>query len=82
PEAIVESSGDITKRVKCGEIQNTNTNKLGNTLLETERVSSSEVRATVPARLVQNVGTYPVRVIHRNPGWGKTNVVYLIVKFQ
>ena len=82
PEAIVEGSGDFTLRVKGGDFLSTSTIQLGDTLLETERVSSSEVRATVPARLVQNVGTYPVRVIHRNPGWGKTNVVYLIVKFQ
>jgi len=82
PEAIVEGSGDFTLRVTGGDFLSTSTIQLGDTLLETERVSSSEVRATVPARLVQNVGTYPVRVIHRNPGWGKTNVVYLIVKFQ
>ena len=50
--------------------------------LETELVSPGEVRATVPARLVQNVGTYSVRVAHRKPGWGKTNAMYLIVKFK
>ena len=82
PEAIVEGSGDFTLRVTGGDFLSTSTIQLGDTLLETERVSSSEVRATVPARLVQNVGTYPVRVIHRNPGWGKTNVLYLIVKFR
>ncbi|MFB3141607.1 MAG: amidohydrolase family protein [Acidobacteriota bacterium] len=82
PEVIVEGSGDFTLRVTGGDFLSTSTIQLGDTLLETERVSSSEVRATVPARLVQNVGTYPVRVIHRNPGWGKTNVVYLIVKFR
>jgi len=82
PEVIVEGSGDFTLRVTGGDFLSTSTIQLGDTLLETERVSSSEVRATVPARLVQNVGTYPVRVIHRNPGWGKTNVLYLIVKFR
>jgi len=50
--------------------------------LETELVSGNEVRAVVPARLVQNVGSYPVTIVHRNPGWGETNTKYFIVKFK
>ena len=45
-------------------------------------IEVKRVLYTVPARLVQNVGTYPVRIVHRNPGWGKTNVLYLMVKFR
>jgi imidazolonepropionase-like amidohydrolase len=82
PAVISEGGGDFTLSVKGGDFLSTSTIQLGDHLLETELVSSGEVRATVPARLVQNVGTYPVQIIHRNPGWGKTNVLYLIVKFK
>jgi hypothetical protein len=82
PEVVTEGGGDFTLSVKGGDFLSTSTIQLGDNLLETELVSSDEVRATVPARLVQNVGTYPVQIIHRNPGWGKTNVLHLIVKFK
>jgi hypothetical protein len=45
-------------------------------------VSPSELRATVQADLVAAVGTLPVRVVHRPPGWGRTNTVHLIVKYR
>jgi len=82
PEVVVEDGGDFTLNVKGGLFLSTSTIQLGDNLLETELVSPSEVRATVPARLVQNVGTYPVTIIHRDPDWGKTNTLYLIVNFQ
>ncbi len=56
--------------------------KFGATLLETELVDSTQLKATVPSNLVRNVGTYPIQVVHRAPGRGKTNTVYLIVKFR
>jgi hypothetical protein len=82
PEVVTEGGGDFTLSVRGGDFLSSSTIKLGDHLLETELVNAGEVRATVPARLVQNVGTYPVQIIHRNPGWGKTNVLHLIVKFK
>jgi imidazolonepropionase-like amidohydrolase len=82
PQVIVEGSDDFTLSVTGGKFLSSSTVEFDGKWLETELVSPNEVRATVPARLVQNVGTYPVRVAHRNPGWGKTNAVYLIVKFE
>ena len=82
PAIVSEGGGDFTLSVKGGEFLSTSTVQFGDVLLETDLVSSVEVRATVPARLVQNVGSYPVRIIHRDPGWGKTNTKYFIVKFK
>jgi imidazolonepropionase-like amidohydrolase len=82
PEVIEEGSGDVTLSVTGGTFLSASTIEFDGKWLETELVSPNEVRATVPAYLIQNVGTYPVRVAHRNPGWGKTNTVYLIVKFK
>ncbi|MCZ6491000.1 MAG: amidohydrolase family protein, partial [Acidobacteria bacterium] len=82
PAVVSEGGGDFTLSVTGGEFLSTSTVQFGDVLLETELVSGDEVRATVPARLVQNVGSYPVRIIHREPGWGKTNTKYFIVKFE
>jgi len=82
PRAIVEGSGDITLSVTGGDFISTSTIEFDGQWLETELINPGEVRATVPARLVQNVGTYSVRIAHRKPGWGKTNTMYLIVKFK
>lgn len=82
PRAIVEGSGDISLGVTGGDFISTSTIEFDGQWLETELINPGEVRATVPARLVQNVGTYSVRVAHRKPGWGKTNTMYLIVKFK
>lgn len=82
PRAVVEGGGDIALNVTGGDFISTSTIEFDGQWLETELINPGEVRATVPARLVQNVGTYSVRVAHRKPGWGKTNTMYLIVKFK
>jgi len=82
PAAVVEDSGPLTLTVKGREFLSTATVMFGDRLLQTERVSPTELRVAVPAELVAGVGMYPVRVVHRLPGWGKTNTVYLIVKFK
>ena len=82
PRAIVEGSGDINLSVTGGDFISTSTIEFDGQWLETELINPGEVRATVPARLLQNVGTYSVRIAHRKPGWGKTNTMYLIVKFK
>lgn len=82
PNTVVEGSGDVTLSVDGRDFVSTSTVKLGDRLLRTELVSPAQLRATIPAELVKRVGTYPVKVVHRMPGWGETNTVYLIVKFR
>lgn len=82
PRSVVEGSGDVTLTITGREFVSTSTVKFGDRLLRTERVSASELKATIPADLLKAVGTYPVKVVHRLPGWGETNTVYLIVKFR
>lgn len=82
PEIVAEGGGDVTLNVMGGPFLSTSTVRFGDTWLETELVSGDEVRAVVPAQLVQNVGSYPVTIVHRNPGWGETNSKYFIVKFK
>ena len=82
PEIVAEGGGDLTLSVKGGPFLSTSTVRFGDTWLDTELVSGDEVRAVVPAQLLQNVGSYPVTIVHRNPGWGETNSKYFIVKFK
>ena len=82
PPAVVEGIASFTLTVRGREFLSSAVVKLGDRWLRTERVSPAELKATVPAELVAQVGTYPVQVVHRLPGWGKTNTVYLIVKFR
>jgi imidazolonepropionase-like amidohydrolase len=82
PAAVAEGGGDVTLSVRGGEFLSSSTIRFGEFLLETELISADEVRAVVPARLVQNVGSYPVTIVHKQPGWGETNTDYFIVKFR
>ena len=82
PQAVVEGGGDLVLTLEGHEFISSSVIQFGDTMLETELVDSTQLKATVPADLVRNVGTYPVQVVHRAPGWGKTNTVYLIVKFR
>ena len=82
PEVVVEGGGDITLTAKGGDWLSTSTIVFDGVMLATRLISTDTIQATVPARLIQNVGTYPVLVDHIPPGWGKTNTRYLIVKFR
>lgn len=82
PAAVVEGSAPFTLTVKGREFLSTAVIQFGDRWLPTEKVSATELKATVPAELVLHVGAYPVQVVHRAPGWGKTNKAYLIVKFR
>ncbi len=81
PAIVAAGGGDVRLQVQGGPFLSTSTVRFGAVLLETELVGDGELRATIPARLVQNVGSYPVTIIHRNPGAGETNTRYFIVKF-
>jgi len=82
PEAVVEDSGEFTLTVNGKEFLSTSVVKFNGQWLETEVVSGTQLRATVPVRLIGAVGTYPVQVDHRLPGWGETNIEYIFVKFK
>lgn len=77
-----EESPSPGSTVDGRDFVSTSTVKIGDRLLRTELVSPAQLRASIPAELVKKVGTYPVKVVHRMPGWGETNTVYLIVKFR
>ncbi|MBI3940597.1 MAG: amidohydrolase family protein [Acidobacteria bacterium] len=82
PTTVEEGSEALTLVVNGREFISSSVVQWGDRLLQTEMVDSTQLRASVPAELVRKVGTYPIRVVHRSPGWGKTNTVYLIVKFK
>ena len=82
PEIVSEGGGDLVMTVTGGPFLSTSTVRFGDLLLKTDLVSASELRAHVPARLLQNVGSYPVTIVHRPPGTGETNTRYFIVKFR
>ena len=82
PQSVTEGSGSFTLTVKGREFLSTAVVKFGDRWLRTELVSPSELRATVPAEAVAAVGAIPVQLVHRIPGWGKTNTTYLYVKFK
>ncbi len=70
PPAVVEGGGDLVLTLEGHEFISSSVIQFGDTLLETERVDSTQLKATVPADLVRTVGTYPVQVVRRAPGWG------------
>jgi len=82
PQVVVEGSDSFSLTLEGHEFISSSVVQFGDKRLETELIDETRLKATVPAELVRNVGTYPVRVVHRAPGWGKTNTVYLIVKFN
>lgn len=83
PAVVVEGSDTLTLRIRGHEFVTSSIVQFEDkTNLKTELVSPTELRATVPAELLRNVGTYKIRVVHRPPAWGKTNAEFLIVKFK
>jgi (2Fe-2S) ferredoxin len=82
PKVVAEGGGDVALTIEGREFVSTSTVRFAGRLLRTERVSSSQLRATIPAGLVQQVGTFQLKVVHRLPGSGETNTVYFIVKFR
>jgi imidazolonepropionase-like amidohydrolase len=82
PASVVEGGGELTLTVKGREFLSTAVVTLAGRWLKTERVSETELRASVPAELVAAAGTYPVQVIHRPPGRGRSNAASLYVTFR
>ncbi len=82
PAAVAEGSPSFTLILRGKEFVTTSEIQMAGQTLPTEFVDPTQLKATVPAELVKEIGTYPVQLIHRPPGWGKSNTVYLIVKYK
>lgn len=82
PRVAVEGSGTFDLTVKGHDFTTSSIVHFDGEALPTEFVNSLELRTKVPARLVTRVGTYPVLVKNRPPGWGKTNKANFFVKFK
>ena len=78
----MEGSDGITLTVKGKDFISTSMVQFADTVLPTELVDSTQLKAKVPAEMLRQVGTYTIRVVHRAPGWGKTNPANFIVKFK
>ena len=82
PRVAVEESSGFTLTVHGHDFISSSIVQFGERMLPTQFLSDTELRATVPADSVKRVGTYPVRIVHRSPGWGKTNKINFFVKFK
>jgi hypothetical protein len=82
PPVVVEGSVPVTLTVNGHEFVTSSVVQFGDRRLATEWLDSNQLKATVPAELVEKAGTVPIKVVHRAPGWGQTNTVYFIVKFK
>ncbi len=82
PRVAGEGSGSFELTVRGHDFTTSSVVQFDGKILPTRYISSSELRTTVPAEFVRTVGTYPVRVHNRPPGWGKTNKANFFVKFN
>ena len=82
PSVIVEDGPAFKLTLKGREFVSSSVIEFAGTPLETEFVSPSELRATVPAEIVKRVGTYAIQVTHRPLAWGKTNRAFLLIKYK
>lgn len=82
PRIAVEGSDSFELTVRGHNFTTSSVIHFNGKTLPTTYVNSTELRSSVPARLVTTVGTYPVRVHNRPPGWGKTNKANFFVKFK
>jgi hypothetical protein len=82
PQSVVEGSGELTLAVRGRDFLSTAVVTLRDRWLETEYVGPTELRARVPPELVAGAGTYPVQVVHRVPGRGRSNAASLYVTFR
>src|SRR3990170_6234838 len=82
PQVVVEEGPAFALTIKGHEFVSSSVIEFNGTPLETQFVSLSELKATVPAELVKRVGTYPIQITHRPPAWGKTNKAFLLVKYK
>jgi imidazolonepropionase-like amidohydrolase len=82
PRVAEEGSGSFALIVRGYDFTTSSVVQFDGKTLPTSYISTAELRTTVPAGLVTRVGTYPVRVQNRPPGWGRTNKASFFVKFK
>jgi len=82
PRVVTEGSDSFQMTVRGVDFTTSSVVQFDGETLPTSYIDSSELRITVPSRLVSKVGTYPVRVHNRPPGWGTTNKANFFVKFR
>ena len=90
PVITVEDSGPVSLTVEGQGFVTGSVVELGGVRVSTERVSATQLKATIPADLVKKVGTYMVLVVNPRPVSIKdplhederSNPKYFMVKFQ
>lgn len=82
PRVVEEGSDSFALTVRGVDFTTSSVVQFDGETLATTYINSSELRTTVPAEFVTRVGTYPVRVHNRPPGWGTTNKANFFVKFK
>ena len=82
PRVAEEGSDAFQLTVRGFEFTTSSVIQFDGETLPTTYINATELRTNVPARLVTRVGTYPVRVHNRPPGWGTTNKANFFVKFK
>ncbi|MDX1499431.1 MAG: amidohydrolase family protein [Woeseiaceae bacterium] len=82
PRVAVEGGESFLLTVRGADFTTSSLIRFDGELLPTTYIDSTELRAQVPARFVSRVGTYPVRVHNRPPGWGTSNKANFFVKFR
>ena len=90
PVITVEDSGPVTLNVEGQGFVTGSVVEVGGLRVSTERVSATQLKATIPADLVKKVGTYMVLVVNPTPisikdplhDDERSNPKYFMVKFK
>jgi hypothetical protein len=82
PAMVTEGSPTVAIEVDGIGFSGSSVVRIANSRVETEYVSAERLRATIPARLLQVAGTYPITVESPPPGGGISNDYGLIVRFK
>lgn len=82
PTIAVEGAKDTTVMLKGRNFTDMSVAFFDRQPLETTVVSTTELKALVPARLTRTAGTYSIRVRTPRPGGGDSDSIPFTVKFQ
>jgi imidazolonepropionase-like amidohydrolase len=82
PSSAPEGSGDLMLNVIGSNFGNEATVMFENIPLKTDCVSSTQLKATIPGRLLRAVGSYSIHVWNPRPGGGNSLSTEFIVEFK
>ena len=82
PKVATEGDGDLVLTIQGNDFFKESVAVFDGQRVPTVFVKDTELKATVPARLLQRVGTFPVTVWNPRPFGGTSNDVKFIVKFK